>query len=207
MRRRSSCEAGFSLAEVMVALFILALVSAAGSGLLFGATNTNRQITERDAFTRQVDLAQAMIRGDIADLSERGTRPDDGFSRPGNLFGEAVSREGELLRFVRSGWINPGDVAGRSQLQHVAYTLEAGALVRTVTTRPDETRSTPQSRRVLLGEIEQIVPRFMRGGIWSEEWIGDAGQSLDTLPDVIELDIQFENDTRLTITALAGRLS
>lgn len=199
-----SRQAGFTLAETMVALFILALVSSAGAALLMGATSSGKQVRDRDADTRRMDIAQALIRNDIAALSPRGIRPDDGFSRAGNLFGESAPGRDPFLSFVRSGWINPGGIEPRGDLQAIRYRLESGQLIRDVVVRPDAVQSTPVASRVLMEDVTRIDMRFQRGGDWSLEWIGDAGQPLHVLPDLIEMDIHFENGSSLIIAALTG---
>ena len=52
---RPSSQQGFSLAETLVALFILALVSSAGATLLIGATGAGKQIREQEAEARQLN--------------------------------------------------------------------------------------------------------------------------------------------------------
>ncbi|MDJ0920789.1 MAG: type II secretion system minor pseudopilin GspJ [Henriciella sp.] len=200
----SSSQLGFTLVETLVALFVLAMVSAAGGALLLGATQTQKQVQSREQQTRQLDVAQAMIRNDIAALSIRAIRPDDGFSRPGNVFGEDSYGVRPFLSFVRSGWLNPGQLEARSQLQAVSYRLEDGQLIRSATLRPDATDATDRAEQVLLQDVEMVRTRFRRGGEWSVEWIGDAGQALNVVPDLIELEIVFANETRMTIAALTG---
>ncbi len=207
MRRATSRQAGFTLAETMVALFILALVSAAGAGLLMGATGSAKQVRERGGESRQLDIAQSMIRNDIASMSVRGIRPDDGFSKAGNLFGRSAPGGDPFLSFVRSGWLNPGDIALRSDLQAVRYRLINGELIREAVVRPDAVAATPVSSRVLLTDVTSVDTRFQRGGEWSLDWVGDAGQPLYVLPDLIEMEIEFENGGALIIAALTGARS
>lgn len=201
---RPSSQQGFSLAETLVALFILALVSSAGATLLIGATGAGKQIREQEAEARQLDIAQRLIRADIAAMTVRAIEPADGFSPPGNLFGEAPRGETPFLRFVRGGWINPGHVDPRSSLQSVQYVLREGTLIREVTLRPDATPGTPVSSRVLLEAVESIELGFVRGGQRSEFWEGDALTTLAILPDLVEIDIVFENSVSLSIVALTG---
>lgn len=207
MTRRSSSEAGFTLAETLVALLILAMVSAAGTSLLLGATSTSKQVREREAETRQLDIAQALIRSDIAALSVRGVKPESGIGNVGNLFGNSTVDERPFLSFVRSGWQNPGTLEARSSLQSVSYRLERGELIRSVTVRPDAVRSTPVAERVLLSGVDRIEVAFDRGGVRSREWIGDAGQPLHILPDLIEIKIVFEDERSFEIAALTGARS
>ncbi|MEM1087810.1 MAG: hypothetical protein AAGH90_08775, partial [Pseudomonadota bacterium] len=68
-----------------MALLILAALSAAGTSLLLGATSSSKQLRLKEAEARQIDIAQALIRNDIAALSVRAIVRDGGFGRPGNL--------------------------------------------------------------------------------------------------------------------------
>ncbi|MCR9269589.1 MAG: type II secretion system minor pseudopilin GspJ [Hyphomonadaceae bacterium] len=204
MMRPSSAQAGFSLAETLVALFILALVSSAGATLLIGATGAGKQVRDREAEAREIDIAQRLIRQDIAAMSIRAVDPADGFSPPGSLFGERPRSDAPFLRFVRGGWINPAQIEPRSSLQAVAYALRDGKLVREVTLRPDATNATPRVSRVLLDNVRSIEVGFIRGGDRSEFWQGDAIQAREILPDLIEIAVTFENETTLKLAALTG---
>lgn len=204
MNARHISQSGFTLAETMVALFILALVSAAGSGLLIGATGSSKQIREAEAEARQLDIAQAFIRQDIAAMSLRATLPDNGLGPINNLVGEPARAGRPFLRFVRDGWLNPGSVVPRSDLQLVSYRLEDQNLIRTAMTRPDISTGTPRSDRVLLTGVEQVQLSFYRGGERSEFWDASAGQQLFILPDLIEMEILFGDGVNMKIAALAG---
>lgn len=197
-------QTGFSLAETMVALFILALVSSAGASLLIGATGAGKQIREREGEARQIDIAQRLIRQDIAAMSARAIQPVDGFSPAVALIGEAPRGDAPFLSFVRGGWINPADVEARSTLQAVSYALRDGDLVREATLRPDATRGTPVSSRVLLNDVKAIELGFVRGGQRSEFWDGRSGVAQGVLPDLIEINVTFEDNTSLNMATLSG---
>ncbi len=199
-----SGQSGFTLAETLVALFILAIVSSAGAALLISSTSASQYVREQENEARVMDMAQALIRQDIGAMSPRAIQPSDGFSPATNLFGEAPRGEAPFLRFVRSGWINPGSLEPRSNLQSVEYALRQGKLVRLTSLRPDATRGTPVSSRVLLEDVQRIELGFVRGDQRSDFWLGDAIVGRTILPDMIEIDIIFENGTRLSLAALAG---
>ena len=204
MMPEQKSQFGFTLAETLVALFILALVSAAGTALLIGATTTSQQLREQEKVTRQLDVAQRLIRQDIMAMSDRMIRPVDGFSEPIGLIGEQPRNEEPFLKFVRSGWINPGFVESRGGLQAVEYTLRNGNLVREVDLRPDATSATPISSRVLLRNVQTVELEFVRGDEASDFWQGGASTRVVVLPDLIEMTVRFDNGTNLTIAALSG---
>lgn len=200
----TSTQRGFTLAETLVALFILAIVSSAGAALLISATSASQLVREREIESRTLDIAQALIRQDIAALSDRTVQSSDQFTPPSNLYGEAPRGEEPFLRFVRSGWLNPGSVEGRGTLQAVEYSLRNGALIREASLRPDATNGTPVSQRVLLEDVARIELGFVRGDQRSDFWLGDAILGRSVLPDLIEIEITFENGTSLILAALTG---
>ena len=204
MTGSNQAQQGFTLAETLVALFILAIVSSAGAALLISATSASQQVREREIEARTLDIAQALIRQDIAALSDRTVQTSDQFTPPGNLYGEAPRGEEPFLRFVRNGWLNPGSVEGRGTLQSVAYSLRGGALIREATLRPDATNGTPVSERVLLENIARIELGFERGDQRSDFWLGEALVGRSVLPDLIEIEITFENGTSLVLAGLTG---
>ncbi|NQY96128.1 MAG: type II secretion system minor pseudopilin GspJ [Henriciella sp.] len=204
MTRPVSPQAGFTLAETLVALFILAIVSSAGAALLIGATTTSQQIRDQEQITRQLDVAQRLIRQDIMAMDTRAVRSTDGFSGAINLYGEKPRGEAPFLTFVRSGWLNPGYVEPRSGLQSVAYALRDGDLIREASLRPDATSGTPVSSRVLLNNVRTVELGFQRGDQVSEFWNGDSELTRSLLPDLIKMTILFEDGTQLTLAALTG---
>ncbi len=200
----SRSQSGFTLVETLVALFILALVSSAGASLLIGATGAGKQVRAQEAEARQLDIAQSLIRQDIAAMSTRGVAPADGYTETGNLFGEAPRGELPFLRFVRSGWVNPANIEARSPLQAVYYSLREGDLIREAALRPDASQGTPVASRVLLTDVRGIQLDFVRGGVRSDFWNGAAGQALYVLPDLIEMRITFDTGVTLTIAGITG---
>jgi hypothetical protein len=86
----------------------------------------------------------------------------------------------------------------------VRYRLENNVLIREAVTRPDATNGTPMSERALLSDVSDVELSFYRGGERSEAWVGDAGQPLHLLPELIEMTIVFTDGPSLTIAALTG---
>ena len=89
-------------------------------------------------------------------------------------------------------------------MQSVAYSLRGGALIREATLRPDATNGTPVSQRVLLEDVARIELGFERGDQRSDFWLGDAIVGRSVLPDLIEIQLTFENGTSLVLAGLTG---
>ncbi len=203
--QRTPHDAGFTLTEMLVALFILSMLAVAGGSLLLRATESGKQVRDREAEIRVLDIAQAFIRDDLEAATLRATEPDEGYGEPETFVGGQTNRTDALFRFVRNGWINPGGAADRSGLQTVRYILsEEGELIREATLRPDSTRSTPVARRVLLEHVTAVDLGFWRGGELSAYWEGTAKPPANVLPDLVEMRISFDDGRVMTVASLVG---
>ena len=205
MRQVADRQAGFTLVETLVALFILSILSVAGGNLLLRATDASKQVSEREAEIRKLDIAQALVRDDLEAMTLRATEGLDGYGEPQSLTGGQTNRTDALLAFVRNGWINPQGVAPRSSLQYIRYQLtEDGELVREAFLRPDPASATPVVRRVLMEGVQAVDLTFWRGDESSAYWEGTDVPPGNVLPDYIEMRITLEEDRVLTIASLAG---
>ncbi|WP_084399998.1 type II secretion system minor pseudopilin GspJ [Henriciella aquimarina] len=200
--RAKTPEAGFTLVETLVALLVLSMVSVAGGSLLLRANDAGKQVREREAALREIDIAQAFIRNDLAALTARGWSPPESGQGLQTLAGGETNRTDALMSFVRSGWLNPAGQAPRSDLQAVRYTLsDEGELVREAWLRPDPAPSTPMVRRVLLENVADVRLGFWRGSERSAYWEGTPVPPADVLPEAIDVEITFKDGRALTITA------
>lgn len=185
-------DSGFTLVEVMVALFAMSLLTASGVALMSTTLTAKDEISERTTLLREIDLARATMKADIGQLARRPAR--DPYGMTGNVFfqgGAMADGAGDrLLAFTRRGWDNPGGLERRSSLQYVEYALEEGALIRRARVRPDAAPATPERARVLLEGVSDAEIAFLRGDQWSDEWIGAyGGKGASELPQVIRLTL------------------
>lgn len=185
-------ESGFTLVEVMVALFAMSLLTASGVALMSGTLSAKEQISEHTAMLRRIDLARATMKSDFGQLARRPARDPYGLE-DAVFFQGGVMADGagdRLLAFTRRGWDNPGGLERRSSLQYVEYAVEGGALIRRARLRPDATPATPERERVLLEGVSDVEIAFLSGDQWSDEWIGAyGGKGASELPQVIRLTL------------------
>lgn len=175
---------GFTLVEMLVALFIFSLLALAGVAVM-GFTADN-QTAVRSRVERLADFqrARALIRADLEQAAPRRTRDGSGFAAR-DAFQGGDPGTGWLMAFVRRGWDNP-DGAPRASLQYVEYRLTDGRLERRSRAALDGAAlGEPQ---VLIDGVERAQIQFMGQGTWRGVWTSSGASPL---PQVVALDMQI----------------
>lgn len=180
-------QRGVTLPELLVALFIFALIASAGVYALRLAVDGREQLEKADEALRAWQLARLTVRQDLAQLKERVVRDEFGQPQAGAFIGglgfsgrTPVAGETPLAGFVRGGWINPGDALPRSDLQYVEYILKGGDIVRRTRPYLDDARDQPETDRVLFAGVSNARLSFLTGetaeGLqWSDTWPAPGG--------------------------------
>lgn len=158
---------GFTLAELLVSLFIFGLLSAAGVGLLTFSVRAQEAADARLADLGDFRRAGALLSGDLAQAARRLTRDSAGNSRPA-FEGRGGEQTGVALAFVRRGWENLDD-SPRASLQRVEYSLVDGRLERRVYPRLDG--AAPLAATVVVDGVRRLRFRYRDDeGQWRERW-------------------------------------
>lgn len=125
MRRSgSAAQAGFTLVEMIIALFIFGLITAAGVTLLGLSARTQESSDRLLAELGELRRVNALLTADLGQAAPRLYRDRDG--RPQQAFAGGAGDLPMLLAFVRRGW-DQGEAGG---LQRVGYRLREGRLER-----------------------------------------------------------------------------
>ncbi|MEO0983613.1 MAG: type II secretion system minor pseudopilin GspJ [Pseudomonadota bacterium] len=196
-------DTGFTLVETLIALFALSLLSAAGASLLISTVDGRRLLETRSERIRDLDLANALLKQDIAALTARSADAPESFGQGASLRGGFRS-EGEILELVRNGWENPQGVFQRGGVQRVVYRLEEGRLIRAAARRPDALRATPVDERVLLEGVSELRLAFINGDLRAERWDSAQAGGVSLFPAAVEVAVSFETGETLRQLFLAG---
>ena len=195
MTRPVTPESGFSLIEVLVSVFVFAVIGAISVALM--SSSLSAQAVNREALDRtaQLDRLRTLLREDAGQIVLRPVRAadgaperavfaadDDGVRQTGNL----ARDERVLLVLTRRGRANPGLLRARSSLMRVEYLVRADTLVRRVRAYPDATARTQDSEVVLVSDVSDVELDVLQGSAWSRRLrltaAGEAG-----LPGAIRL--------------------
>jgi general secretion pathway protein J len=185
-------NSGFTLVEMLVSVFIFALISSGAMLALNGSFRAQAQVETAAAHLAEISNARVLIRTDMADLVLRQTRDEFGGFLPYGLQLEADSK----LEFTRKGRLNPLGAVPRDDLQRISYIFEDGALIRIVQTQANPAPGNPAQTRYLITGLQSmelsLISKTGEGATMAL-----AARSRSTLPDVLRLQLVFENGDRL----------
>jgi general secretion pathway protein J len=186
MRRVSSPEQGFTLVELLVALLIFGMISAAGVALLSFSVRAQDLADARLDDVAAMRRAGALLTGDLAQAAPRIVRDEAGAVQPAFIGGAGA--EGDVaLALVRRGWDNP-DGAARPSLQKVEYRLTEGRLERIAYRHLDGAEA--MEPVTLVEGVEALALRYRDPeGEWRERW--DPTQ-ITNLPRAVEMIVDVE---------------
>ncbi|WP_407354638.1 type II secretion system minor pseudopilin GspJ [Luteimonas sp. R10] len=185
VRCRRRLAHGFTLVEMLVALAVFALLSAAGVTVLAYAADNQGVLRERMQRIGEVQRARAVLRADLSQAAPRPTRNAAGHPAVQAFTGSADAAPGLLFALVRRGWSNP-EQAPRASLQYVEYRLVEDRLERG--TRPALDGAVLGTPQVLLRGVRTARAHYRYQGEWMDGWPGGA----DRVPEALQLDLQID---------------
>jgi general secretion pathway protein J len=182
---RAIHQAGFTLAELLVALALFGLIAGAGVALLAMAVDSRAASGERLAGQAAMVRTRALLGADLGQAAPRRWRDGGGAAQPA-FASEAAS--GMLLRLVRRGWVNE-DGAARASLQRVEWRLAGERLERRAAPMLDGTEPGPPA--LMMDGVRAARLRFFANGGWAASWPA-PGQALapGALPEAVEIVLE-----------------
>lgn len=192
---------GFTLIEVVIAMFIAAIMFAIGYGAI------NQALRDRDALNvsqervTEIQTGMRVVAQDFAQIIARAARDTSG---TGQLM-PAMFANGSsdiIVTFTRAGWGNPAGIQ-RPAEQRVRYRFIDGSLIREHWLAVDPALNTEPRQRTLLTRVTAVEIRFLDpvSRQWRTDWQANAsGQVapntvslLLTRPIAIEFTVVFED--------------
>jgi general secretion pathway protein J len=161
---------GFTLVEVLVAIFIFAIVSAIAMGGYNELVKQSDIVDRGAARTRAIQSTMQRFNLDFTALEPRPVRQPLGDGLLPALRADEKGGSDELVEFTHSGWSNPAGVP-RSTLQRVAYRIEDNKLIREYWLSLDRTMSNEPESAVMLEGVKDVRLRFMDANrSWHDQW-------------------------------------
>src|ERR1700749_1421498 len=120
---------GFTLLELLVAMFIAAIMFAIGYGAIKPVGNNRSGIKDQEDRLAELQTAVRVMEQDFVQLTPRPVRQPVGDGWLPALLANADPTAQPMLQLSRGGWNNPTGVQ-RPGLQRVAYFFEKNTLRR-----------------------------------------------------------------------------
>ena len=144
---------GFTLLEILIALFIFTIVSAILAGALHSIFTTQAAVEKRVQSLTELQIALLVMSRDIEQTIDRPISLSD-HSKQGFIGSSSV------LVFTHAGQVNPFAIANRSTLQRVRYELEEGNLVRVTWPMLDRIKDNAD-KRILLKNVAELNFQYL----------------------------------------------
>ncbi|TLY65218.1 MAG: type II secretion system protein GspJ [Gammaproteobacteria bacterium] len=173
--RRSPGQAGFTLIEVLVAVFITVVMFALGYKTITQASNGRESLKTQQARLLALQTTVRVLEQDFVQLAPRPVRQaiGDEPAQPA-LQGAAPGGPPPIVALTRGGWANPAGLQ-RPALQRVAYLLENGTLRREYWNVLDPTLASTTYRRDLMTHVKALTVRYLdQANQWQTQWPATA---------------------------------
>jgi general secretion pathway protein J len=196
---------GFTLIELMVALFIAAIMFAMGYGALSQGLKSHETLKDQQARLLALQTTVRLLEQDFVQLTPRPVRQAIGDDPAQPALQSGTPGTQPVVALTRGGWANPAG-AQRTGLQRVAYLLEDGTLKREYWTVLDPTLASTTVKRELLGHVKAFSIRYMNvNRQWQDQWppatvAGAIAQEIILRERPIAVEITLDTEDWGTIT-------
>jgi general secretion pathway protein J len=190
-------DRGFTLVEMIVALFIFSLVAASGVALL--AFSVRAQAAAQGQLDRVAGERRmaALLTADLAQAVPRAARDRDG--KPVRAFeGADGATPGIVMGYVRTGRSNPEGLP-RAGIERVDLVFEKGRLERRAYAMADG--ADPATSIVLADGLASVRMRYRDRDGWRSRW--DAQQP-GAMPRAVEITLTPQGKAALVTAFLVG---
>jgi general secretion pathway protein J len=198
---------GFTLLELLVAMFIAAIMFAIGYGAINQAVNNHSALKEQQDRLAEVQTAMRVLEQDFVQLEPRPVRQPVGEGYLPALLSNPDPTAQPMLQLSKGGWNNPTGVQ-RPGLQRVAYFFEKNTLRREYWPVMDPTLQDTTIKRDLLTHVKAVSFRYMDvSRQWQTQWppasVAGATAQETTLilrPIAVEITLDTEDWGKLVRT-------
>lgn len=213
---RSSAR-GFTLLEILVAVFVFAIFSAMAYGGLSRLLENRARIDEERAFWREIALGFVRMEQDFSLARNRPVRNSGG--NPVEAFrGQPTDTRAVAdpsVEFSRGGIVVPNGYT--ADTQRVGYRLVDDNLVRVTWPVLDRAPQTQPAMTPLLHNVEEFQVRFFQAsqqsgtssgglsGTWIQHWPPLGSTQHNPLPEAVEVTVALKGRGKYTRVFLVGK--
>lgn len=177
---------GFTLIEILIALFIFTILSMLLMTGLHNVINLQAGTEKNAERLRKLQMALLIVSRDIEQAVNRPITNASGKEE------KAFLGSRQRIRFTRGGLANPDGTVLRSSLQRSGYEWHDNVLWRVTWPVLDQAPTTKSQERALLDNVEEVRFQFLdKKGHLQNDWPGE--NSNDALPIAVKIILTISN--------------
>jgi len=182
---------GYTLIEILIALFIfaiLAVIVSIGLSSVLETRDSSQMHVQRLA---EIQMAMSVMERDLSQIIVREVLNEAGEVEE-SLY-ETAENGNQRIAFTRAGYVNPLSRYNRSTLQRVEYYLEGGDLIRENWESLDRVANSESQTRVLLSRVSELNWKFLDDNLKFHTLWPPVESLAFEIPKGIELEINLED--------------
>ena len=179
-----SRKSGFTLLEILIALFIFTILSLILGTALRNVINVQFATEKKAERLSDLQMALLMMSRDIEQTVNRSVMSATAQEEP------ALQGDMQGFNFTHTGFANPLGTLNRSVLSRTAYHWSGDILTRTTWAVLDLAPDTQSHSRALLSHVLNARFDYLdQEGHFHSQWPLEEGQSQQALPKAIKLEL------------------
>lgn len=188
MSLKRSLMKGFTLLEVLVALFIFTIAAVIMTSALHNVLNIQAETEEHAARIAELQLSFLFLSRDLEQAIDRPISDAKGTKT------SAFLGDSDQMTFTHGGVYNPLGTLQRSTLQRVNYHIESGQLIRESWAVLDQTASSQASSRTLLHGIKEMRIEYLdENNAFRHRWPAAEQTNAAPLPRGVRISLTLTN--------------
>jgi general secretion pathway protein J len=177
---------GFTLLEILIALFIFTIVAVIMTHALHIIFESQAGTEKRSERLSELQIANLLL---LRDIEQTLNRP---VINGKNHHEAAFLGSNSQFSLTHGGESNPGGEALRSTLQRVSYSIDKKNLIREVFPVLDQVQASQSHQRVLLGSIiEGHFDYLDANGIFHNTWPPAEQTKSSSLPTAVRITLKL----------------
>lgn len=182
-------QKGFTLLEILVAIFIIGIIAVIMVRGLQIVLTTKDNLQRNETQMQQLNLTMSLMSGDMRNLINRSILQANAQSVPAVYMHDDAT---ETLEFSRGSVSNPL-AQHRSTVQRDAYQLKNGNLIRVTWPVLDQTTATQPTTRILLKNVTYIKWEFLGDDNRFYSGWPATGVNNQPLPKAVQVTLTIQN--------------
>jgi general secretion pathway protein J len=184
---------GFTLLEILIAVFIFTIVSMIMTHALATVFHSNAGTEKHSTRLAELQMATLFLARDAEQIINRPVMDAKGTLRP------TFEGYAKQVTFTHGGLANPSGKYPRTTMQRTSYSFDGNSLVRQVWPVLDSVQSTMPQQRKLLNDVSEMHFDYLdEKGFFHNTWPPAEQTKSSPLPRAVRITITLAHWGKLT---------